>query len=117
MATLKVGGRELVAKPLSKARVSDIIELQRQSGIKEISSIREAVEEADILGNVILSFLTQHNAGFRVKWDDLIDGPLEDLGEYLPDPEPEGEGKEDANPPQAETAADDAADVEASTPE
>ena len=119
MARIRVQGHELLVKPLNKARNRDIIELQIQSGLK-MTDIRDKVNEADHLGNVIASFLAQRNAGFSVRYADLLDGTFEDLGEFIEDPEDkqtESEDEEVANPPASRTSESDAeggavADVE-----
>jgi len=106
MATLKIHGKELLVKPLNKCRNADIIEFQRQSGMK----MSDITEHTDFLAQCVVSFLTQHNAGFKVKWDDILNGTPEDIGEYVADPideAREGEGKEDENPSQTETPMSD----------
>ncbi|MEB0286158.1 hypothetical protein QN355_06295 [Cryobacterium sp. 10S3] len=119
MAKLRINGHDLVVKTMSKARNIDIIELQRQSGIK-MGELRELVTEADHMGNVIASFLAQHNAGFKVGWDDLLNGTLEDLGEIIAEPGDEPAKVEDEaeeNPPvRSETVAADDAAAPAPTP-
>jgi hypothetical protein len=114
MAKLRINGRELLVKPINQARNRDLIELQVQSGLKS-KEIQERAGASEFFAQVILSFLTQHNAGFRVKYDDLLDGSLADLGELIiepGDPGQEAEAEAEANPTQAASGT-----PEASTPQ
>ncbi|MEB0001600.1 hypothetical protein QN357_01445 [Cryobacterium sp. RTC2.1] len=106
MAKILVNGRELVVKPIHKARNRDLIELQVQSGLK-LSEIMERAKASDLFATVMCSFLAQHNAGFQVKWNDLIDGTSEDLGEFVTEPGDDpakAEAEAEANPTQPDSA-------------
>lgn len=118
MAKLRIRGHDLIIKQITKCRNVDIIELQRQSKLK-MAEIRAQVEEADHLGNVIASFLAQHNAGFRPTWDELLNGTLEDLGEFIAEPGDElaeSEDEAEGNPPSSGAISAEGGEAETSTP-
>ncbi|MEB0200559.1 hypothetical protein QN354_02165 [Cryobacterium sp. 5I3] len=109
MAKLKIGGRELRAVNLSTARNRDIMQLQTESGMR-MKQIAEIGKTNDTFAMLVVSYLTQHNAGLFVKWDDLLDASLDELGAYVKEPgderdEPEkAEGEEVTDPTQADSA-------------
>lgn len=110
MATLTIDGRELTVRNLSTAKIMHVQELQRQSGLK-LAEIHQSVAETDVLGMVVLSFLTQRTAGIDVKWDDLMAGSAEELGAYSSDPgdrKAKAEDEADADPQVSGTSDPDA---------
>ncbi|MEB0303814.1 hypothetical protein QN345_00475 [Cryobacterium sp. 10I1] len=93
-------------KPINKARNRDIIEVQVQSGYK-LAELMERAKASDLFATVLCSFLAQHNAGFQVKWDDLIDGTPDDIGEFVAEPGDDAakaEAEAEANPTQPDSA-------------
>lgn len=99
---------ELRVVDLNTARNRDIMALQEQSGLR-LQRIAELGKSNDIFALMVVSFLSRHNAGLFVKWDDLLDGSPEDLGEFIKEPgdiarEAEANGEDD--PTQAVTASE-----------
>lgn len=100
MARLKVRGAELRVKTLSTAKVTSVIELQQQSGMK-LGDLHKAVQQADVYGAIITSFLTQRDAGLEPKWHAMLEANLEDAGTFIKEP-----GDEPAPAPEEEPEAD-----------
>lgn len=88
---LHINGHTLrVVAPGRGARNRDIIRLQEQSGLtlEQIGAIR-----SDLHGLVIISFLTQANAGMEPDYQALMDGDHTILGQIIREP---GDDPEDA---------------------
>lgn len=100
-------GKELVAKNLQSARLRDVREFQRESGMK-LEEVKEEVELSDgaALGTAIVAYLSLHNAGFTPKWEDILDQPqeafemVEDELDRIKREEAEAEQKAAADTPQ-----------------
>ena len=108
MTKLLVNGRELLVKRIDQARNRDLIELQLQSGYT-LREIQEKGAQSDALATVVVSFLAQHNAGFKVSWDDLLDGDFDSLGKFVTEagddvPKAEAEAEADPTVPASETS-------------
>ena len=120
MAKIKINGNVLLVKSINKARNRDLIELQLQSGLR-LSEIQEQGATSDVMATTILSFLAQHNAGFKVRWADLLDGDFESIGEFIneagDDPDAKAEAEAEKNPtvPASETSAPVAAESQDQT--
>lgn len=80
--TGNVTQKPLVAVNLNTATNRAVLALQMQTGWK----LAELREKAEIAGQMMLEFLTLHNAGFTsVTWDDILDLPLADV-EFIQEP-------------------------------
>jgi hypothetical protein len=109
MAQLVFENRALRAVNLSTARNRDVMELQNQSGMR-LKKIAEMGKTNDIFALLVASFLSQHNAGIFVAWDDLLEATPADLGRIeLTEAEKARaaeEEQEDTDPPNAPTPGD-----------
>ena len=105
MARLIVGDREYRAINLKTARARDVAALQTESGLR-LKVIAEQGKTNDVFAMAVASFLSQRMAGVFVKWDDLMDGDLDALGQIELDPADEAriaEAQADADPPEGAT--------------
>ncbi|MAP64046.1 MAG: hypothetical protein CMH34_09960 [Microbacterium sp.] len=65
-----------ILKGLDTAPPSAIIRLQRETEYKQLSQIRDAVQESDFLGALLAAYLTVAVAGRPVTWDFLMETPM-----------------------------------------
>lgn len=111
---VKIDGRELPAKNLDKARVRDIVELQRQTGWK-MQELRTQMDTTDILGYAIVIFLTLRNAGAAPTWDECLDRGMTEI-EFIQEPGDETPAEEDASEPQLALESSSEGDAEPAPP-
>lgn len=108
-----------ILKGLDTAPPSAIIRLQRETEYKQLTQIRDAVQESDFLGALLAAYLTVAVAGRPVTWDFLMETPMSEWPwstHATKDEEKAGDApSEPADPPQSSlpgSEADDGTAVE-----
>lgn len=88
MMKLKIRDHEIRLVRLNQAKLSDVIRLQEESGLKLVQ-LRDLARKSDVMAVLVASYLSQHNAGMRPKWDELLDAPMDSFKDVVGEPIPE----------------------------
>lgn len=110
---LIVNGHTLRVITPERARNRDLIRLQEQSGLK-LADLRTVHERSDLHATLLLSWLTQANAGMEPDYDEMMDGGSAAIGEIVLEPGDQPAQEDPAQDPQeAASGTPDAAEATA----